>query len=297
MWLIAALAAVIGGALWRRHTIAHFERECGSRLPIGENGLIESAAPIALDAGGPRAVLILHGFGDTPQTVRYLADFLRARGLTVHAPLLPGHGRSLREFASSRADEWIAAGRRELADLRERYDEVAVIGLSMGGALASLLAANSGELPALVLLAPYVSMPRRLRTVARIHWAWAPLVPYVAGRGERSIHDERERAGSRAFGIVPGRSLYELFRLSRLGFAALPRVQAPTLMVQSRQDNRIPPDAAQRVYDALGAAEKELVWLEGCGHIITVDFGRERVFELVERWLGAHWRRRPALTA
>jgi carboxylesterase len=297
VWLIAAAVALVGGVLLRRRTIAYFERECAGRLPLGTDGVVAGAAPIVLSADGPRAVLILHGFGDTPQTVRYLADFLRGRGLTVRAPLLPGHGRSLREFASTRADDWVAAARQELETLQASYDEVAIIGLSMGGALASVLAAARAELPALVLLAPYISMPRRLRHLARIHWLWAPLVPYIAGRGERSIHDERERAGSRAYGIVPGRSLYELLRLSRRGFAALARVQAPTLMVQSREDNRIPPDAAKRIFDAIGAGEKELVWLEGCGHIITVDFGRERVFELVERWLGAHWRHRPALTA
>ena len=297
MWLMAALAALAGGVLWRRRTIAQFERECATRLPAGPDGIVLGAAPIVLSAGGPRAVLLLHGFGDTPQTVRDLADFLRARGLTVHAPLLPGHGRSLREFTASRADGWVAAVRDELAALRASHDEVAIVGLSMGGALASIVAADSPELPSLVLLAPYISMPRRLRHAARTHWLWAPFLPYIAGRGERSIHDAQAREASRAYGVVTGRSLYELLRLSRRGFAALPRVKAPTLMVQSREDNRIPPDAALRVYDALGPREKELVWLEGCGHIITVDFGRERVFELIERWIGAHWRRRPALTA
>jgi len=30
------------------------------------------------------------------------------------------------------------------------------------------------------------------------------------------------------------------------------------------------------------------VWTEGAGHIITVDYGRERVFSEVEKWLRAY---------
>jgi len=45
---------------------------------------------------------------------------------------------------------------------------------------------------------------------------------------------------------------------------------------------------AKFAMEALGSAEKKLVWTEGAGHIITVDYGRERVFGEVERWLDAH---------
>jgi len=69
---------------------------------------------------------------------------------------------------------------------------------------------------------------------------------------------------------------------------ALPEVTAPTLIVQSREDPRISPEIAESALQSLGAREKRLVWTEGAGHIITVDFGRERVFTEVENWLRAH---------
>jgi esterase/lipase len=40
----------------------------------------------------------------------------------------------------------------------------------------------------------------------------------------------------------------------------------------------------------LGAREKKLVWTEGAGHVITVDYGRERVYSEVRAWLDAHTR-------
>jgi esterase/lipase len=59
-------------------------------------------------------------------------------------------------------------------------------------------------------------------------------------------------------------------------------------MIQSREDNRIAPADAQRAFDRLGAREKKLIWTTGAGHVITVDYGKERVFELLADWLDQH---------
>ena len=45
---------------------------------------------------------------------------MHAAGWSVYAPLLPGHGRSLRAFAASGADEWIGAARATLRDVLKR---------------------------------------------------------------------------------------------------------------------------------------------------------------------------------
>jgi carboxylesterase len=87
---------------------------------------------------------------------------------------------------------------------------------------------------------------------------------------------------------VTGRALFELSKVMRRARKALPRVTAPTLIVQSREDPRVAPEVAEFALDKLGAKEKQLVWTEGAGHIITVDYGRERVFSEVEKWLRAH---------
>ncbi|HVE79675.1 MAG TPA: alpha/beta fold hydrolase [Gemmatimonadaceae bacterium] len=296
--LLAAGAAVgAAAAICRRRIRATFERLTDARFPVGADGIIPGASAIVLPASGPRGVLVLHGFGDTPQTVRYLAEYLHAAGLGVRAPLLPGHGRRLADFARSGGTQWLAEARDSLVRLRAEHAEVAIVGVSMGGALATLLAAHDRRLPALVLLAPYLSMPRRLRVLAATGALWGWCVPYVAGRGERSIHDTQERSRSLAYGVTTPRLVAELGAIARRALAAAPRVTAPTLMVQSCEDHRIPPEAARRVFAALGAPEKVLEWIDGCGHVITVDHGRERVFARVREWLDGHWRARGESTA
>ena len=250
--------------------------------------VLRGAQTIDLQEEGLPGVLLLHGFGDTPQTLALLARKLHKSGYSVLAPLLPGHGRNMDAFEKSRASDWITAARRACIEMRDRHDSVAVVGLSMGGALAVLLAAELRDIPALVLIAPYLGMSRRLRLAAATHWLWGRLAGEINARNSRSIRDPIEREKNLAYGAVTGRQLFELSKVVRLARKALPSVRAPTLIIQSREDPRCPPNVAEFTLKALGAREKKLIWTEGAGHIITVDYGRERVFSEVERWLLTH---------
>jgi carboxylesterase len=191
-------------------------------------------------------------------------------------------------FDQSRASDWIDAAKSAFVEMRARHDSVSVVGLSMGGALAVLTAAELDDIPALVLIAPYVGMPRLLRAAAATHLLWGRFAGEINGRSPRSIRDPIEREKNLAYGAVTGRALHELSTVVRRARRALPNVKAPTLIIQSREDPRIAPDVAEFALESLGTQEKKLVWTEGAGHIITVDFGRERVFSEVETWLLTH---------
>lgn len=287
--MILALLTASAAILWYgRRSARALAVQVGARLVPGSDGIISGAEPISLDGKDGRAVLLLHGFGDTPQTLRYIAEALHADGYTVRAPLLPGHGRTLAEFGATRAKQWIAAAREAYEEMCMAYGPSPVVGLSMGGALAIVLAAETPTMPALALIAPYVSMPRRARFVARFHPIWSVITPYFRSGGDRSIHDESERARNRGYGVLTPGLLFELSRVVRRVQVSLPRVKTPTLVIHGLNDERIPPDAAAREYARLGASEKRLIWLDQGGHVLTVDYGRDRVIELVKDWLARH---------
>jgi carboxylesterase len=158
----------------------------------------------------------------------------------------------------------------------------------MGGALAVIAASDMAGISALVLIAPYLGMPRILRLAARTHWVWGRFAGEVNARNPRSIRDPIERARNLAYGAVTGTALNELRKVVARARRALPAVQAPTLIIQSKEDPRCSPAVAEFVLATLGASDKRLVWTTEGGHIITVDYGRERVFSEVERWLSSH---------
>jgi carboxylesterase len=248
-------------------------------------GIKPGAETIDRQEGNSHGILLLHGFGDTPQTLAMLAGHLHASGFDVRAPLLPGHGRNVEAFEKSRRHEWLECARRELAEMRASHSVVSLGGLSMGGAIAAILAAESPCLNALVLIAPYLDMPVTHRIASASHWIWGSIAGVRKSSSPRSILDPEERKKNLGYGAYTGRLLYELWRLAAHARRVIGSITVPTLVIQSRADPRIAPSVAKRAFGALGAKEKKLSWVDGGGHIITVDFGRERVFEEVTEWI------------
>ena len=285
-----ALAALAAARVAARHLM---ERASARRLPRAPDGLIVGAEPLDLrgEPGAP-AALLLHGFGDTPQSLAALARRLHEEeGWTVRVPLLPGHGRSLRDFARTGADDWLACAREEWRALRERHPRALLVGQSMGGALAAILAAETPALPALVLLAPYLVPGPGLSRLARLRHVVDAAWPYVPSGGAKSILDPEARRAARSYGALTGRLARELETTVRRARRALGAIAAPTLVIQSRSDNRTSAVAAEEAFAAIGAREKalekSLVWLERCGHVVSVDHERERVYALTVAWLAS----------
>jgi carboxylesterase len=140
-----------------------------------------------------------------------------------------------------------------------------------------------------VLLAPYLDMAPKIKIAAATHWIWSSAAGTRKSQSSNSILDPDERAKNLGYGgVYSGRLLYELWRLAAQARRALPAITSPTLLVQSRTDPRLAPAVAESALATIGAEEKKLVWIEGAGHIITVDYGRARVFDEVNAWIVKH---------
>ncbi len=280
-----------GAGVWSRRAVrARFEDAHRRRFTIGADGVVAGAETIHLRSESGRAVLLIHGFNDTPQSVAYLAAALHRAGWTVLAPRLPGHGVTLPRMArESRAAAWRAEIAGCYAMLCASHDRVVVCGQSMGGALATLLAAEHPELPALVLLAPYLGMPVRLQLQVATAWPLNLATPYrQSGGGERSLHDPEAKSRALGPGVITARTMTELRTVAVAAERALGRLTVPTLYLQSREDNRIPVARAERHFRAIGSREKVQRWLSGCGHIISADYCRDEVARQVIEWFDAH---------
>lgn len=104
--------------------------------------------------GGKPGVLVVHGFLGTPDEVRGLGQALNSSGWTVEGVLLPGSGPDLSNLYQRRWRDWAAVVQRALNTLKKDHDPIAIVGYSLGGALAITAAALTPP-DALVLLAPY----------------------------------------------------------------------------------------------------------------------------------------------
>ena len=285
--VLLVAAAIAGVAFWRDRYLREVRR-VAARRALDADGVVVGGAGFRLSRANAPAILLLHGAGDTPQTLRYLAEALFEHGYHVEAPLLPGHGRRIEDFARVTADELRCAAEDHYNSLKAEHTWVGVIGLSMGGALAAQLAAHDPALPALGLVAPYLAMPAGVQRAARLANIWGLVIPAVLSSDGVSIQDPAEQARSLAYGVFTPAALRALYVTVERAANMLPRIAAPTLMIQSREDNRISPAAAELAFARIGATDKRLEWTTGAGHIITVDYGHERVIAMLLEWMNAH---------
>ncbi len=78
-------------------------------------------APFFLD-GGPTGILLIHGFTGSPPEMRLVGDYLHVAGLTVSAPLLPGHGTAIEDMNRVRWQDWAEHVEAAYQELRSRCE-------------------------------------------------------------------------------------------------------------------------------------------------------------------------------
>jgi len=84
-------------------------------------------------------------------------------------------------------------------------------------------------------------------------------------------------AATKGYPLFPLRTLREIDRLMSRVRSRLENVSAPTVILQAANDDMTGPRNAQFVYDKIASAEKQIVLLDDCYHVITVDRQRQDV--------------------
>ena len=246
-------------------------------------------------ASEPYGALVLHGLGSSHASVAALAERLARDGLPTEVPWLRGHGTRPEDLRGVTWRDWYADAATALDRLLERCASAAVVGLSMGALVALHLAVERSErLRAIVAVAPALRQTHPL----------APLVPLVAPfcrylPAPRTCFNDRACGGrvARGYERLPASAVLMLLAYARWLEPRLPRIHTPTLIVHSRADRVIRPDSATRIYNRLGAAEKELRWFERSGHEMFLDCEGDAVLAVVERFILVHAPGPPAAAA
>lgn len=105
----------------------------------------------------PRAILYLQGYTDSVQQFAPLGDMLFERGCNVYAPRLPYHGyrdRMSHEHSELTVPEMLEWASAAVDTARGLGDELVVIGLSLGGVLATWVAQHRADVARVLIVAP-----------------------------------------------------------------------------------------------------------------------------------------------
>ena len=237
-----------------------------------------------LGPGGRAAVLCLHGLTGTPWEVRAPAEALASVGFRCVGPVLPGHVSRWEELAQTPRSAWVDAALEAFDNLAQGHDRVYVLGLSMGGLLALLVAARRPVAGAVIMAAP-------LRLSLYVEVGVRILHPFVSSvvRVPR-IRDPQAREQHPGYRRMPLKAVRQFLALQREVESELPSVTGPAQLIYSHGDPTAPAWNAQRIRARLRSDQVEIIYLGDSGHVITVDREalqvREHVVAFLERTEG-----------
>ena len=285
MLALSALAIFLAGSLW----LALFppvpvdldgapnldSRATRERVPVGEDHL----DAWVLRGGGRGLVVIFHGYGRNHTRAWRYAQFLNRAGYSVVAP----------DFRSSRETDRkpTTLGRYELDDAEavlrwvesSRYSKepLALLGESLGGSVALVLAARHAEVRAVVADCPFASGRRALEDTFH-YWTLLPGGPVATVAGAVG-------------GVVTGADLTALDVV-----AAADSLRAtPLFLIHAARDDRMRPGQAEAIRAAAGG--KDELWLTPEGHTEGWKFHREEYERRVLSFLAHALRPAPGARA
>lgn len=222
--------------------------------------------------------LCIHGFTGAPFEVAPLVQYLQERtNWRFAVPTLPGHGETL-ELKGVQYNEWLDHADKALQGLMKTCDTIYVIGFSMGGLIASYLAARYA-IDKLVLLsaAAYYVNPKQLALDMK-----EMLKDSLKGRiadNELYLRYKRKITQTPLSATIQFRSLVTKVR------PLLSGINSPTFIAQGECDGIVPPKSAKYLYTTIGAEQKKLIFYQNAKHLICHSDEREKLFREVFEFL------------
>jgi len=91
-----------------------------------------------------------------------------------------------------------------------------------------------------------------------------------------------------SYEVDPVPAASQLYALAVQVRRLLPTLTVPLLVMYSTGDGAIHPTSAQRTYDLAGSQDKQIIKLEGSGHVITADAKWRFVADQTLAWMRQH---------
>ena len=203
------------------------------------------------------AVVLLHGFGNSPRQFGGLADSLYAHGFNVWVPRMPHHGEKrgagmlsrvtaeeLRKNAEAATDIGVGIG-----------DSVVVLGFSMGGVAAAWIAQSRTDVQRVVIVSPALALAHIPLSLTR------PLVSVMLRLPDvrRGVMRDPTRSDREL-----GWSTHAVAQILRFGFAVQ---QAAHNSGPSVRDIRVLVNAHDHTVNAAAAVALAACWAAAGAHV------------------------------
>lgn len=224
-----------------------------------------------------KALLMIHGFSSTPAVYRHFLDKLGQYDALI-VPLLPGHGSSIAEFEQVKASSWIDAMHDLCSQLIQEFDALDVLGLSLGGVLATYLSSHF-QLNHLYLLAPAFDLPFSIsQTIKYVH-----ILNYLGFRRFRNAAGNlyTKTHCEIAYSQLPLATVIELLTFIR-NFQFKPP-NCPTDIFLGRYDTVV--DSKKIAARFSDSSLSKVHWLNHSAHVLPLDGDADYIVDCIKNEL------------
>ncbi|GGM34274.1 carboxylesterase [Paraliobacillus quinghaiensis] len=222
--------------------------------------------------------LCIHGFTGGAYEIEPLADYLRSQtDWQIEVPTLPGHGKDL-ALDGVGFNEWIEKAEEAFADLNEKVDNIYLIGFSMGGMIASYLAAKY-DVAKLVLLSPsrkYLNLKQITLDLGHI------IKDKIAGELEDNFLYQNYQHKR---GAIPFGAYIEFLKCMRFTKPYLQEITCPVLVAQGIQDGVVPYTTTHYL-DKEIPVEIEVIYYYDSKHLICLGEDKDVLSAAVHTFFG-----------
>lgn len=252
-------------------------------------------------AGAKAALLLVHGLGGHAGRWEPLAGYFCPRAVASYALCLRGFGDSpgvkghIDSFRTYLSDIETLAG---IISHERPHCPIFLLGESLGGLISYRMAARGGAaFSGLICLAPAFADTLEIGALARcaifVSSLFRPQTQFTMPFSLSSCSRDEEmvklfEADPREHRFATGRLLTETLYAQRAARRDAVRVRIPVLFCLSGRDAIVSTDASMRVFEALQTSDKALKVYPEMYHALSIDRGREEVFEDIHAWIRAH---------
>lgn len=229
--------------------------------------------------GSKHAILLLHSFTSSAKEMSGLANQLHERGLSCYCLNYKGHGESPEKlFESSVEEAWQSA--KEAFDFlqEEGYEDIIVIGQSLGGVMALRLAMQSACKAVVVISAPVVKRPvdsleSRVRHYAR---------RYYSKKNESENWIERYMDQHFPRPVEKIKALQQFIVHTK---TVLPYLSKPICLIKGGLDDVAFHESIDLIEENVKSSYIKKITYPNSGHLITLDKDRDYLYQDIELFI------------
>ena len=230
---------------------------------------------------GRIGLLMLHGFLGSPLSSHPMANYLASHGVSVHCPLLPGHGHYPDKLRKVPRQAWLDAAKEAFLTIQNQYDQLFLMGHSMGAVLAADLGLKYPEVRGLIMLTPIYDVPDdRLNLVKYLRFVMRWFYPHKM-RSMRTLVRERvldfdptidfdnpdfQKNELPKVSRVPIDALVEMMKMAAYGRTLWPQFTIPSIIFRGGHDPAVKPGTIDTLHKMLPGPDKQLVTFPEAGH-------------------------------